>query len=58
MAIETTMIETGHQLIQREPDGEIYCSRCGLYSPSDEEPCTPIYLVVSDSSTNLMHYGR
>jgi len=32
-------IETGHHLTQREPDGDIYCGRCGLYSPSEEEEC-------------------
>ena len=38
------MIETSHHLIQREPDGEFYCSRCGLYSPSEEEqPCVPVH---------------
>jgi len=36
------MIETSHYLAQREPDGEIYCSRCGLYSPPEEDSCVPI----------------
>jgi hypothetical protein len=37
------MIDIGHHLTQREPDGEIYCTRCGLYSPSEEEqPCVPV----------------
>jgi len=31
------MIETSHYLIEREPDGEIYCSRCGLHNPSEED---------------------
>jgi len=38
----TKLIETGHQLIEHESDGELYCIRCGLYSPSEEEqPCVP-----------------
>lgn len=46
-----TMIEARHQLAQSEPDGEIYCVRCGLYNPSEEEePCVPICLTASDSS--------
>ena len=45
------MIEARHQLAQSEPDGEIYCVRCGLYNPSEEEePCVPICLTASDSS--------
>ena len=38
-----TMIETNHHLTQREPDGEFYRSRCGLYNPSEEEQtCVPL----------------
>ncbi len=37
------MVEITHQLVQREPDGEIYCRRCGLQNPSDEEQlCIPV----------------
>jgi len=44
------IIETNHRLTQREADGELYCSRCGLFSPSDEEgACVPV-LYISDES--------
>jgi hypothetical protein len=40
MSKEKTMFEIGHQLTQSEHDGEVYCRRCGLFSPSGEEqPC-------------------
>jgi hypothetical protein len=43
------MIETSHFLTQREPDGDIYCSRCGLYNPSEEEqPCIPMRYHMAD----------
>jgi len=40
MNTETKMLEIGHQLIQSENDGELYCRRCGLFNPSaEEQPC-------------------
>lgn len=36
------ILETSHHLTQREPDGELFCSRCGLYSPAEDEPCIPM----------------
>jgi hypothetical protein len=40
MNSEISMLETSHQLIQSERDGEMYCRRCGLYNASaEEQPC-------------------
>lgn len=40
MNTEAIMLEAGHQLVQCDRDGEVYCRRCGLYSPSaEEQPC-------------------
>jgi hypothetical protein len=36
------IFETSHHLIQREPDGDLFCSRCGLYSPAEDECCVPM----------------
>jgi hypothetical protein len=36
------ILESSHHLTQREPDGELFCSRCGLYSPAEDESCVPI----------------
>jgi hypothetical protein len=36
------ILETRHHLTQRESDGELFCSRCGLYSPAEDEFCVPI----------------
>ncbi len=35
-------LETSHHLTQREPDAELFCSRCGLYSPAEDESCVPM----------------
>ena len=44
------IIETRHHLVEREPDGEPYCSRCGLYSPSEEEQfCIPFGYETTDA---------
>ena len=39
------MMETGHYLTEREPEGVIYCMRCGLHNPSEEDSCTPMRAV-------------
>ena len=43
------MMESNHYLIERESNGEIYCSRCGLYSPSEDESCVPMRYVMPES---------
>jgi hypothetical protein len=43
------ILETSHNLTQREPDGDLFCSRCGLYSPAEGESCVPMWCETAET---------
>jgi hypothetical protein len=49
-AVTIRIIETSHYLTTREPDGDVYCMRCGLYNPCDEDSCVPMRYEAAESS--------
>jgi hypothetical protein len=38
-----------HNLTEREPEGELICSRCGMINPGEEDTCTTIYVAAAES---------